>query len=123
MLCLTLKNNSSFMEETTYKNMVQKWTQKWLWPLICQHLHCQNRERDPRQSPTEPLVGKRYIDDVYSLWNAIRDKIESLFERSVKDFDSTIKFTSEISETTINILGHESVQTRESIIDVQNGTL
>ena len=46
-------------------------------------------------------------------------KSKALFERSVKDFDSTIKFTSEISETTINILGHESVQTRESILDVQ----
>jgi len=50
-------------------------------------------------------------------------KSKALFERSVKDFDSTIKFTSEISKTTINILGHESVQTRESILDVQNGTL
>ena len=50
-------------------------------------------------------------------------KSKALFERSVKDFDSTIKFTSEISETTINILGHESVQSRESILDVQNGTL
>ena len=46
-------------------------------------------------------------------------KSKALFERSVKDFDSTIKFTSEISETTIDILGHE----RESILDVQNGTL
>ena len=50
-------------------------------------------------------------------------KSKALFERSVKDFDSTIKFTSEISETTINILGHESAQTRESSLDVQNGTL
>ena len=69
-------------------------------------------------------MGKRYIDDVFSLWNAIRDRIESfIFERSVKDFDNTIKFTSEISETTTNILGHESVQTKDSILDVQNGTL
>ena len=37
-------------------------------------------------------------------------KSKALCERSVKDFDSTIKFTSEISETAINILGHESVQ-------------
>ena len=51
-------------------------------------------------------------------------EIESfIFERSVKDFDSTIKFTSEILETTTNILGHESVQTRDSILNVQNGTL
>ena len=86
---------------------------------VCQHLPGQNREQDPKQSPTKPLVGKRYIDDVFSLWNAIRDRIESfIFERSVKDFDNTIKFTSEISETTTNILGHESVQTRDSILDV-----
>jgi len=50
-------------------------------------------------------------------------KSKALFERSVKDLDSTIKFTSEISETTMNILGHESVQARESILDMQNGTL
>ena len=49
-------------------------------------------------------------------------KSKALFERSVKDFDSTIKFTSEISETTMNILGHESVQAREAILEVQNGT-
>lgn len=48
---------------------------------LCQHLHGQNRERDPRQSLNEPLVGKRYIDDVFSLWNAIRDKIESFMRK------------------------------------------
>ena len=56
-----------------------------------------------RQSPTKPLAGKRYIDDVFSLWNATRDKIESFISKA-NNFDSTIKFTIEISETTITFL-------------------
>lgn len=56
-----------------------------------------------RQSPIKPLVGKRYIDDVISLWNATKDKTESFISKA-NDFDSTIKFTAEISETIITFL-------------------
>ena len=41
-------------------------------------------------------IWKRYIDDVFSLWNTSLDKIESFVEKT-KNFHSTIKFTAEMS--------------------------
>ena len=52
------------------------------------------------QSCIKPLFWKRYIDDVFSLWNTSLDKIES-FVKKANNFHSTIKFTAEMSETEI----------------------
>ena len=60
------------------------------------------------QSYIKPLFWKRYIDDVFSLWNTSLDKIES-FVKKANNFHSTIKFTAEMSEIEVN-LGHKSVQ-------------
>ena len=61
------------------------------------------------RQPTRPIVWKRYIDDVFSLWNTTRDKIEDFIIKG-NNFHSTIKFTAEISEKRNCILGHKSTK-------------
>jgi peptide-methionine (R)-S-oxide reductase len=56
-----------------------------------------------RQSYTKPIFWKRYIDDIISMWNTSRDKIED-FLLKANSFHPTIKFTAEISETETTFL-------------------
>ena len=73
------------------------------------------------QSCIKPLFWKRYIDDVFSLWNTSLDKIES-FVKKANNFHSTIKFTAEMSETEITFLDtkvYKGVRfDKEAILDV-----
>ena len=55
------------------------------------------------QSPTKPLVWKRYIDDVFSLWDKNKEEIGSFIELA-NNHHPTIKFTADISETEITFL-------------------
>ena len=55
------------------------------------------------QSPNKPLVWKRYIDDIFSLWSTKREEIGSFIELA-NNFHPTIKFTAEISATEITFL-------------------
>ena len=50
-----------------------------------------------RQSTHTPLVWKRFIDDVFSLWNITKDEVDDFIEQTNK-FHPTIKVTAEISE-------------------------
>ena len=50
-----------------------------------------------RQSKTKPREWKRYIDDIFSLWDSSRLEIY-LFIEQTNNFHPTIKFTAEISE-------------------------
>ena len=50
-----------------------------------------------RKSTTKPIFCKRLIDDVISVWNTSRDKIEDFLVKA-NSFHPTIKFTAEISE-------------------------
>ena len=50
-----------------------------------------------RQSKTKPREWKRYIDDIFSLWDSTRQEIY-LFIEQTNNFHPTIKFTAEISE-------------------------
>ena len=52
-----------------------------------------------RQSTTKPIFLKRFIDDI-SMWNTSRDKIEDFLVKA-NSFHPTIKFTADISETTL----------------------
>ena len=75
------------------------------------------------QSWIKPLFWrKRYIDDVFSLWNTSLDKIESFVEKA-NNFHSTTKFTAEMSETGFMFLDtklYKGVRfDKESILDVQ----
>ena len=65
---------------------------------------------------------KRYIDDVFSLWDTSTDKIEEFLEKA-NSFHPTIKFTAEISETEITFLDTKVYKGerfhKESILDVK----
>ena len=52
------------------------------------------------QSNIKPKVWKRYIDDVFSLWDASKQDID-LFIEQANTFHPTIKFIAEISEKEI----------------------
>ena len=70
----------------------------------------------------KPLVWKRFIDDVFSLWNISRNDVNAFIEQANR-FHPTIKFTAEISETEITLLDTyvykgERFQ-NESILDVR----
>jgi len=45
-----------------------------------------------RQSYTKPIFGKRFIDEVISMWNTSRDNVED-FLINANSFHPTIKFT------------------------------
>ena len=74
------------------------------------------------QSCIKPLFWKRYIDDVFSLWNTSLDKIESFVEKA-NNFPPTIRFTDEMSETEITFLDTKVYRgvrfDKETILDVQ----
>ena len=50
-----------------------------------------------KTSKTKPLVWKRYIDDVFSLWDTTNEEID-LFIIEANRHHPTIKFTAEISQ-------------------------
>ena len=74
------------------------------------------------QSPTKPLVWKRYIDDVFSLWDINKEEIGSFIELA-NNHHPTIKFTADISETEITFLDTCIYKgdrfKKESILDVK----
>ena len=55
------------------------------------------------ESRIKPKVRKRYIDDVFSLWDVNRQDID-LFIEQANTFHPTIKLTAEISEKEITFL-------------------
>ena len=73
------------------------------------------------QNNTKPRVWKRYIDDVFSLWDCDRDEVQRFIEEA-NTFHPTIKFTAEISENEITFLdtvvfkGERFI--KESILDI-----
>ena len=75
-----------------------------------------------RQSTTKPMFWKRFTDDVISMWNASRDKIEDYLVKA-NSFHTTIKFTAEISETETTFLDTKVYKgdrfNKESILGVR----
>ena len=65
-----------------------------------------------RQSTTKPIFWKRFIDDVISMWNTSRDKIEDFLVKA-NSFHPTIKFTAEISETETTFLDTKVYKRRQ----------
>jgi len=55
------------------------------------------------QSTYKPLVWKRFIDDVFLLWNITKDEVDDFIVLANK-FHPTINFTVEISEKEITFL-------------------
>ena len=65
---------------------------------------------------------KRFIDDVFSLWNTSVHEIQEFIHKA-NSFHQTIKFTAEISETEITFLDTKVYKGdrfhKESVLDVQ----
>ena len=55
------------------------------------------------RSPHKPIIWKKYIDDIFSLWNINKEAI-SYFTELANSFHPTVKFTSEISDSEITFL-------------------
>ena len=75
-----------------------------------------------KTSKTKPLVRKRYIDDVFSLWDPKREDI-NLFILEANRHHPTIKFTADISQKEINFLDTTVFKgerfNKESILDIR----
>ena len=73
-------------------------------------------------SSNKPLVWKRYLDDIFSLWNIDKRDI-GLFLKLANNYHPTIKFTAEISDKEITFLDTCVYKgerfKRESILDVR----
>ena len=74
------------------------------------------------QSKTKPIEWKRFIDDIFSLWDSDKKEI-NLFIEQANNFHPTIKFTAEISdnETTFldTIIFKGERFRNESILDIR----
>ena len=70
------------------------------------------------QNNTKPRVWKRYIDDVFSLWDCNRNEVER-FIQEANSFHPTIKFTAEISENEITFLDTVVFKGERFIKDLQ----
>ena len=55
------------------------------------------------QHSAKPLVWKRYIDDMFSLWDTNREEINN-FIKHANNYHPTIKFTADISDKEITFL-------------------
>ena len=75
-----------------------------------------------RQSETNPKEWRRYIDDIFSLWDSDEKDMDPFIEQTNK-FHPTIKFTAKISENKITFL--DTVVSKgerlkkESILDIK----
>ena len=74
------------------------------------------------QSTIKPLVWKRYIDDIFSLWDTIREVLNEFIDKA-NNHHPTIKFTAEISDTETTFLdtsiykGERFIS--ESVLDIR----
>ena len=65
-------------------------------------------------SALKPLVWKRYIDDILSIWNVHKHQVTQFIEQANKHHQ-TIKFTAEISYTEITFLDTNVFNWRRTI--------
>ena len=74
------------------------------------------------ESCNKPLEWKRYIDDIFSLWDINRQEINQFVEQA-NHFHPTIKFTAETSEkeaTFLDTIIHNGARVyNQSILDVR----
>ena len=74
------------------------------------------------QSTIKPLVWKRYIDDIFSLWDTNREVLNEFIDKA-NNHHPTIKFTAEISDTETTFLdtsvykGERFIS--ESVLDIR----
>ena len=75
-----------------------------------------------RRSVLKPLVWKRFIDDIFSIWNINKDQVTQFIEQA-NSHHPTIKFTAEISDTDTTFLDTSIYKgerfANESILDIK----
>ena len=88
---------------TISKPTEPQWAQKW--QLLLQTFLCRRLRRKYKLvlATQNHLSGKRYIDDIFSLWNVDKKEIEEFIVLANRHHP-TIKFTAEISDKEINFL-------------------
>jgi len=73
------------------------------------------------QSAFKPLVWKRHIDDIFSLWDTNREVLTEFIDQANNDHP-TIKFTAEISDTETTFLDTSVYKGQrfiyESVLDI-----
>ena len=105
MLCLILQENS-FQFHGIRRNYLKTHCTAMAAKMVVAFANifmAQIENEIRRQSPAKLLVWKQCVTDVFSLWNATWDKIESFISKA-NDFHSPIKSTAEISETRITFV-------------------
>jgi len=77
------------------------------------------------QSAFKPLVWKRHIDDIFSLWDTNREVLTQFIDQANNDHP-TIKFTAEISDTETIFLDTSVYKGQrfinESVLDIRTTT-
>ena len=66
-----------------------------------------------RQSVYTPLTWKRFIDDVFCLWDSNKEEIEHFIEQA-NSYHPTIKFTAEVSQSETTFLDTTVYKGRDS---------
>ena len=113
------------MENTTYKLMVLQWAQRlqFLLPMFLWHILKQ--QFDLSRTVFKPTVWKRYIDDIFPLWDISKSDIEAFIEQANLHHPN-IKFTAEISDTEtvfLDTVVYKGTRFKEkSILDVKTRT-
>ena len=122
MLCLILKENSF---QFIGKNYLQTHGTAMGTKMAVAFANIFMAEIETKlinQSNTKPIKWKRYIDDIFSLWDSNIKEI-NLFIKQANNFHPTIKFTAEISEIEITfldtIISKGERFRNESILDIR----
>ena len=76
-----------------------------------------------QQGKIKPREWKRYIDDIFSLWDCDRKVLDRSIKRAYYSDHDTIKFTAEISENQITFLDTTVFKgerfAKDSILDIK----
>ena len=75
-----------------------------------------------QQNETKPQEWRRYLDDIFSLWESDEEDVDQFIKQANK-FHPTIKFTAEISQSEITFLDTVVFKgerlKKESILDIK----
>ena len=122
MLCLILKENSF---QFIGKNYLQTHGTAMGTKMAVAFANIFMAEIETKlinQSNTKPIKWKRYIDDIFSLWDSNIKEINR-FVKQANNFHPTIKFTAEITEIEITfldtIISKGERFRNESILDIR----
>ena len=90
------------IQENSFKFTERPWEGKWrlLSPIPTWQ---KSKKKKLNKSRIKPKIWKRYIDNVFSLWDVNRQDIDLFIEQG-NTLHATIKFTADISEKEIRFL-------------------